>query len=93
MEHKYRTIYDGGHFIDGIGFSSMEDAVSTAWEILHNWMDACLSDDPKGWNEMISECSVWVEEYDEESGEWEEIWWPDDDTLKEIGWVDHGEED
>lgn len=87
-EIKFRCIYDGDSFIDGIEFDTFEKAKETALEILGNWMEACLADTPQEWNDMVNNCMTWVEEYDEEADEWNDIWHPSDEDLVSIGWVE-----
>ena len=85
---KYRTIYDGDSFIDGIEFDDFESAKNTALDILCEWMQSCFADAPQEWNMMVNNCMTWVEEYDEEEDEWIDIWYPSDEDLESIGWFE-----
>lgn len=89
---KYKLIYDMEHTIDGIEYDSFECAKEGAFTILDSWMfEANADNTTEEWNYMVYNCCVWVEEYDEESGEWEEIWSPSDQELESIGWVEREE--
>lgn len=87
-QKQYRVIYDGDHFIDGFEVETLEGAKSSAIEILQNWLDeAVMEEDDEAFDIMIYNCMTWVEEYNEETGEWGECWGPSDDDLKAIGWI------
>ena len=89
---KYKCIYDGDSFIDGIECEDLESAQNYAKDILIEWLAACPDDDiEKGM--MVNNCMTWVEKLDEESGEWEEVWYPEDEWLHSIGWVDPCEDE
>lgn len=96
MERKYRAVYDASEFIDSIDCASFEEAKETVMDILSNWMEACMVDhfgDPDEWNRMIMECTAWVEEYEEDTDYAEDIWYPSDEALEQIGWVAVEEDD
>lgn len=93
MRKAFKTIYDGWHFIDGIEFDTLEEAQDASYDILCSWMNDCANEDAETWNTMISECSVWVEQYVEDADDWSEVWSPSDAYLKEIGWVEVNEDE
>ena len=88
MEHKrYKMLYDGGHFVDGIEFDDFEDAKDNAIETLIMWMAEesyfwernengipCLTElQIENWNWMIGDCCVCIVEWDEEAKDWEDV--------------------
>lgn len=83
---KYRCIYDGDSFIDGIDCETMEEAQHIAMDILTEWSTQYTSREDH--DEMVANCMTWVEEYDEENDEWVDVWYPDDDFCQSIGWVE-----
>lgn len=83
---KYRCIYDGDSFIDGIEFDDFESAKATAEDILVEWSTQCESDEDHDY--MVCNCMTWVEEYDEENDEWVDIWYPSDEFCESIGFVE-----
>lgn len=93
MRKEFKVIYDGGHFIDGIEFDTLEEAQDASYDILYSWMNDCANEDAETWNMMINECSVWVEQYVEDADDWSEVWSPSDDYLREIGWVEVNEDE
>lgn len=86
--YPYTVVYDGGHFIDGVGAESLSEAKDIARDILRNWMEECVS--VRDWNQMVTECSVWVEA-NNGSTTGEAVWEPSDEELVEMGWVEHEE--
>ena len=88
MENKrFKMIYDGGHFVDGIEFDNFEDAKDNAIETLVLWMQEETYGwkfDENGvphptevqienWDYMIGDCCVCVVEWNEETGGWEDV--------------------
>ena len=83
---KYRCIYDGDSFIDGIECETFDEAKNLAEDILSDW--AVQSADDEDHNYMVSNCMTWVEEFNEDTGEWEDIWYPSDEFCESIGYVE-----
>ena len=83
---KYRCVYDGDSFIDSIECETLNEAQDTAMDILTEWSTQYTSEEDH--DMMVVNCMTWVEEYDEEYGEWVDIWYPDDDFCQSIGWVE-----
>ena len=98
-------IYDGGDFVDGIEFDDFEAAKNDAIETLILWMAEETNGwkfDENGvphptekqiesWDMTINDCCVYVIEWDEETGEWEDIgnaWFPSYEIENEIGWIE-----
>lgn len=106
MEHKrFKMIFDGGHFVDSIEFDDFDGAKNDAIETLILWMsEECYywEHDENGvphpteaqienWDTMINDCCVYVVEWDEETGEWEDMddaWFPSYEDEYEIGWME-----
>ena len=83
---KYRCVYDGDSFIYSIECETLSKAQDTAKDILTEWSTQYTSEEDH--DMMVVNCMTWVEEYDEEDGEWVDIWYPDDDFCQSIGWVE-----
>lgn len=90
-ECKYRVVYDGDHFIDGFEVADLEEGKSSVMDILTNWLEQAAGEDDETHDMMILNCMAWVEEFNEQTGEWEECWCPSDDDLEQIGWKERGE--
>lgn len=86
----YRCIYDGDSFIDGIACNTLDEAQYTAVSILEDWLSEAVNLSDDDFNMMIYNCMTWVEEEDPETGELEDVWYPTEDILKSIGWVERG---
>ena len=84
---KYKAVYDTDEDIDSEDCNDFDTAVNAAFEMLKSWMSECVSEYPDEGNYMISNCHTWVEEYDEETGEYEDVWCPSKEDLIDIGWV------
>lgn len=83
---KFRCIYDGDSFIDGIDCETFEQAKALAEDILCDWEAEVVDDEEHDY--MVYNCMTWAEEYDEDTGTWNDIWYPSDEFLKSIGWVE-----
>ena len=84
----YRLLIDGDHFIHGIDYDTFEEAKDSAFEVLNSWMTDALTDDE--WDYMICNCSVEICKFDPETKQWDGFWYPDDEYLESIGWVERG---
>lgn len=93
---KYRCVYDGDTFIDGIEFDTFDEAKDCSLDILFSWAEehrenwkdyfAPTDEELDSYNSMICNCAVWVEKYDEVLGGYDEYWYPSGDDLLAIGW-------
>ena len=83
---KYRCIYDGDSFIDGIDCETFDEAKYYAEDILREW--ATQAENEEDHDCMVYNCMTWVEEYNEDTGEWEDIWYPSDEFCESIGFVE-----
>ena len=90
---RYRCIYDGDSFIDGIECETFEEAQEKAKYILEEWVLQAEELDDFEHDMMICNCMTWVDEYDPDTGTWNDIWYPEDEFLEAIGWVERLEED
>ena len=109
MKHnKYCMMFDMGHTVDGNEFDNFDDAKYSAIETLIAWMaEECYfwnydenhvpcpnEKQIEDWDKMIHECCVYVVEWDEEAGDWEDIddaWFPSYEVENEIGWMEWDE--
>lgn len=80
---RYMMIYDGGSFIDGIGYDSLQEAINAAEDTLCEWeaeqQGTWNMEDDKpsptqeqidAWDSMIYDCSCYVVEWDYENWEY-----------------------
>lgn len=88
---KFRCIYDGDSFIDGVYFDDIESAKSAAIDILSSWLECSADMTDDEYNMMIENCHTFVEEYDRESDSLECVYEPSDNELDNIGWSYRGE--
>lgn len=91
-------IYETSSFSGGIEYDFFEEAKETALDILCDWQ----SNETCDWNRpfnpteeqidrydyMIFNYRVWVEEYNEDEGYWEEIWSPSQEELEMCSWLE-----
>lgn len=87
MHKPYLMICDMDHSIDGVEYDTLEDALCSAEETYHAWMqdeysgwtwDKNLVAHPtpeqiRSWNYMIDNCCCYVVEYDPEMGEYGDV--------------------
>lgn len=88
VEHnRYKMIYDGGHFVDGIEFENFEDAKHDAIETLISWivdevyywnfdenhMPHLTERQIEMWDTMINDCCVYVVEWNEEKNDYDDM--------------------
>lgn len=103
--HKpFQMIFDCGHTIDGIEHDTFEDAKFDAIETLAQWMvdekgewavDANGIPHPteaqiESWDQMIADCCVYVVEWDEEEGSYQDAddaWYPSAEDENEAEWL------
>ena len=84
---KFRCIYDGDSFIGGIYCETMEEAQELAMSILSEWASSPFGSD-EDHDMVVANCMTWVEEYDEDNDEWNDVWYPSDEFCESIGWVE-----
>lgn len=96
----YKVVYDTEHFTDSFTLYDPDAAISTAKDILGEWMmNERESWDPESgiptaeqrdsWNYMIGTSTVFVYKVvpgKDEPDEEDVIWDMDDNDLREIGW-------
>ncbi len=101
----YRMVYDGDSFIDGVDFDTLDVAKNDALDTLIQWQseevehwsydsDGIMQpteDEIESWDMMIANCSVWVEQYDPNTDEYETVWEPSYEDEKSVGWVEWSE--
>lgn len=100
VRHPYMMLWDNDHACDGIGYDSLGAAQASAEDTLLEWMCQTRAEwkdffnpteeELEDYNYMIYNCSAYVAEYNPDTDEYDEYWWPDNDT---IGWKELTMED
>lgn len=88
---KWKMIYDMEHTCDGIDCDSFEEAKARWEDCLTEWMTETEMEHPgdaDAWDKMIYNCSAWISQLNEETGEYEEYWHPTYKDEQELGWVE-----
>lgn len=103
VRSPYRMVYDGNCFIDGTDYGSLEQAKADALDTLVNWMIEArqawanchcpTEDELDEYNNMICCCCTYVQEYNQETDEYDDYWYPSEEDLEQIGWKELTMED
>ena len=94
---KYRVFWDAHDTCDAIDAQTLGEAMDIVMELYESWIDEeqmkWKTSEPtpaekENWNEMIYACSAIVEKYDPETDEYFDEWYPSDEELEAIGWIE-----
>ena len=97
VKRPYMVCWDNDSACDGFDVDSLGEAISDAEDTLSTW----ICDEVSGWKDinnptqeeinnydyMIYNYSVWVDQYNPDTDEYETIWEPDEVTEKAVGWL------
>ena len=104
IERKpYRVVWETDSCCDGYDCGSFGQAKCDALDTLLMWMGEEYSrwkdcenpteEEKEDWDYMIYNCYVYVTQYNADTDEYEDYWYPSQEELDEIGWVTFDEQD